>query len=297
MKAIPALITAILLMASGLLPLLTNAQAPNGISYQAVIRNSSENLVINQKVGMRISIQKYKFGVPPSYQNIYIETHTPTTNDNGLVSLQIGKGTTVGGTFGDIDWGNGTYFIQTETDITGGTSYSITGRSQVLTVPYAFNAKTVENVQTDSTIDGKGNASEPLKIAQQAATKDQVLKWNGTIWKPGEVSTLGNGNLNIQKLNYCSFKTSNAMPLRLSAQDLGLTGDENIRKVIIISLEVGWQASTHAFVTPEQYRGMKECIYYEICYPESGFSGVKVYFPDKIEYWDQYGRIIYLLTE
>jgi hypothetical protein len=120
---------------------LLTAQVPQKMSYQAVIRNSSEELVTNKQIGMRISIQKYVMGLPPSYQNVYVETQTPTTNENGLVSISVGGGTVDYGNFADINWADGTYYIRTETDPAGGTSYTITGRSQLLSVPYAFHAR------------------------------------------------------------------------------------------------------------------------------------------------------------
>jgi len=118
------------------------AQSPEKISYQAVIRNSSEALVTNTTVGMQISILQGS----ASGTAVYVETQSPTTNANGLVSLEIGVGTVVSGDFTTIDWANGTYFIKTETDPTGGTSYTITGTSQLLSVPYALHAKTAESV-------------------------------------------------------------------------------------------------------------------------------------------------------
>jgi hypothetical protein len=114
------------------------AQVPNKMSYQAVIRNTSNNLVINQTVGMRISILQNS----PTGTSVYTETQTATTNTNGLISLEIGGGTVVSGNFSTIDWGNGSYYIKTETDPTGGTAYSITGASQLLSVPYALYSKT-----------------------------------------------------------------------------------------------------------------------------------------------------------
>lgn len=118
------------------------SQAPDKISYQAIIRNSSNQLVTNQQVGIRISIQRF-LGKPP-YQDVYVETQTSTTNENGLVSLQIGSGTVVNGVFADIDWSTGTFYIKTEIDPNGGTNYTITGTTQLLSVPYALNAKNVK---------------------------------------------------------------------------------------------------------------------------------------------------------
>lgn len=120
------------------------AQSPEKISYQAVIRNNNGNLVTNTSVGMRISIQKKIFGMPPSYQNVYVETHNVVTNTNGLATITIGNGAVVMGSIADIDWSNGEYYIKTETDPTGGTNYTIIGGSQLLSVPYALHAKNVK---------------------------------------------------------------------------------------------------------------------------------------------------------
>jgi hypothetical protein len=113
------------------------AQAPSKMSFQAVIRNSSNQLVVNQSVGMRISVlQGSSTGTA-----VFVETQTPTTNTNGLVSLEIGSGTAVSGNLDAIDWSNGPYFLKTETDPTGGISYTITANNEMLSVPYAFYAE------------------------------------------------------------------------------------------------------------------------------------------------------------
>ena len=110
------------------------AQAPQKMSYQAVIRNSSDALVTSRTVGMRISIiQGSMFGA-----SVYVETQTTSTNANGLVSLAIGTGTPVTGTFAAINWAAGPYFIKTETDPTGGTAYTISGTNELMSVPYAL---------------------------------------------------------------------------------------------------------------------------------------------------------------
>ncbi|OFX29558.1 MAG: hypothetical protein A2W92_02990 [Bacteroidetes bacterium GWA2_42_15] len=81
---------------------------------------------------------------------VYAETQTPTTNINGLVSFEIGTGVLVLGNFESINWSNGPYFIKTETDTDGGNKYTISGTSQLISVPYAIHAKTVDNItETD----------------------------------------------------------------------------------------------------------------------------------------------------
>ena len=141
MKKIITICAAILMTAS------VFAQAPNKMSYQAVIRNISNALVTNSTVGMRISILQ----TSTSGTAVYVETQTPTTNANGLATLEIGAGTVVSGTFATIDWANGPYFVKTETDPTGGTNYTISGTSQLLSVPYALYAKSAGTVSGGGT--------------------------------------------------------------------------------------------------------------------------------------------------
>jgi hypothetical protein len=113
-----------------------SAQAPQKMSYQSVIRNASNALIANTVVGVQISvIQTTATGTA-----VYVERQTPTTNLNGLASIEIGGGTLISGNFATINWANGPYFIKTETDPTGGTAYTIAGTTQLLSVPYALFA-------------------------------------------------------------------------------------------------------------------------------------------------------------
>ena len=130
MKKITTLVSAIILSAS------LWAQAPQKFSYQAVIRGENNILVSDKIVGVKISIlQGSEFGA-----SVYVETHTPTTNVNGLASLSIGTGSKVFGEFSKIDWSKGPYFLKTETDPTGGIKYDLITTSQLLSVPYALYA-------------------------------------------------------------------------------------------------------------------------------------------------------------
>ena len=113
------------IIAGLLLTLSVFAQAPQKMSYQAVIRNSSNALVTATVVGMKISVLQGS----PTGTIAYSETQSPTTNANGLVSLQIGAGAVISGTFAAINWATGPYFIKTETDPAGGNAYSIIGTS------------------------------------------------------------------------------------------------------------------------------------------------------------------------
>lgn len=116
------------------------AQSPQKLSYQAVMRDAAGKLMQSGNVGIRITILRGS----ATGTAVYSETHSATTNSNGLVSLEIGTGTTTG-SFADIDWSAGPYFLKTETDPSGGTNYTITGVSQLLSVPYALYSQKAGN--------------------------------------------------------------------------------------------------------------------------------------------------------
>lgn len=120
------------------------AQSPDKMSYQAVVRNEGNQLVSSAAVGLKISILQGSVSGTPVYVEIY--NPNPVTNANGLVTVEIGGGIPVSGTFGSIDWAKGPYFIKTEIDPTGRTNYTVTGTSQLLSVPFAFNARSAETV-------------------------------------------------------------------------------------------------------------------------------------------------------
>jgi len=120
------------------------AQAPQSFKYQAVARDASGEVIADQQVSFQISVlQGSETGT-----SVYSETHVDSTNQFGLVTLEIGTGTTTDD-FTTIDWSNDAYFIQIEMDASGGTSYTLMGTSQLLSVPYALHAKNVENVDDD----------------------------------------------------------------------------------------------------------------------------------------------------
>lgn len=79
---------------------------------------------------------------------VYQETFATISNAFGLVNLEIGSGTVVIGDLANVDWSNGPYFIETAMDVTGGTSYSVMGTSQLMSVPYALHAKMADSVKS-----------------------------------------------------------------------------------------------------------------------------------------------------
>jgi hypothetical protein len=143
MKRFSAFLTALLFT------LLSFAQAPQKMSYQAVIRNSSDQLITNKEIGLRVSIVQNSIDGSLVYQEIYNPNHM--TNKNGLLTIEIGTGVPLTGTFSEIDWADGPYFIKTEIDPSGGTNYTITGTSQLLSVPYALHSESSSNLKGEIT--------------------------------------------------------------------------------------------------------------------------------------------------
>ena len=119
-----------------------SAQSPNTMSYQAVIRDTDNNLIVNHAVGIQISILQGSV----NGATLYIENHRTFTNENGLVSIEIGNGYVMYGDFPAINWTNGPYFVKTETDLKGQDKYSIIGISQLLSVPFALHATTAQRL-------------------------------------------------------------------------------------------------------------------------------------------------------
>jgi hypothetical protein len=156
----------------------TFAQTPQLLNYQAVIRNTSNQLVVNSPLGMQVSVlQGSATGTA-----VYVERHFPRSGNTGIVTLNIGGGTVVSGVFANINWASGTYFLKTETDLNGGANYTINGISQMLSVPYALNAKVAETVDYN-----KLTNLPTMKIAGWG-----TIAANGTIKK-------SSGNFTLQK--------------------------------------------------------------------------------------------------
>jgi hypothetical protein len=98
---------------------------------------------------------------------VYIETHSITTNAQGLVNMEIGGGTVVSGNMNSIEWGTDEFFTKIEMDPAGGTSYLEMGTSQLLSVPYSLDAAKVEQRQFDSLhATGHLKVGNGLKIGQ-----------------------------------------------------------------------------------------------------------------------------------
>ena len=145
----------LLSVAAFLVVMQLSAQTPQGINYQAVVRNTAGAVLPNTNVGMKVSIRQNS----PTGTIVYSESFTPTTSAIGLVNFVIGQGNVLSGTFSGINWGTGTYFCEIAVDVAGGTNYTVLGAQQFMSVPYALYAATSGNTAPTPTLDGAYDGS------------------------------------------------------------------------------------------------------------------------------------------
>jgi hypothetical protein len=121
-----------------LFPIFLKAQSPQAIPYQAIARDANGNPLPNQPISLRITL------IDSNINSIdYQETHSLSTNEGGVFTLNIGQGTPLLGNFSVILWPiSGNEHVQVEMDVTGGTNYVLMGISKLNSVPFALHANT-----------------------------------------------------------------------------------------------------------------------------------------------------------
>ncbi len=145
-----------------LLPVILLSQTPENFNYQAVIRNSSGELVTDQDVGIKVSI----LDETSTGTILYSEEHAVSTNAYGQVAIEIGGGTLDSGDFSSIDWGINDKFLKLEVDIDGGTNYVPIGTSQMLSVPYALYANVATTAELLGTEGVYSTSSDTLFVVK-----------------------------------------------------------------------------------------------------------------------------------
>ena len=176
------------------------AAVPQKMSYQAVIRNSYNVLVTNKTVSVKISILQ-------NQTPVYVELQSTTTNENGLISLEIGNGVVLSGTFASIDWGTGVYYIKSETDPDGGTYYSIVGTSELLSVPYALY----------STASGNGVSIDDSNISSTKTWSS--FKINSQFGTSGSGVSIDDSSISNAK-TWSSFKINSELGAKVNSSAL-----------------------------------------------------------------------------
>jgi hypothetical protein len=185
------------------------AQAPQGFNYQATVRNSSGDLIVNTNVYFKFNImQGSQTSVP-----VYSETHYAPTDDLGQITLVIGQGTATEGVFSELDWSLGSYYLGIELDT--GSGYVAMGTTQLLSVPYALYAEnsgnstpTTPNLETVLAENNSANnqqikdlqdptdAQDAVTLAYVSVLEAQIEEINLNIDHDGDGFTENQGDCN-----------------------------------------------------------------------------------------------------
>ena len=116
------------------------AQAPENFRYEVVVRDTNGLPVAPSAAGVRISVLKHS----PNGSVAYSEKHTATIGNGGLLSLEVGGGTRIGANLlGSINWADDNYFLKTEIDLNGGSSYTLNMFSPISAVPMVTYAQSI----------------------------------------------------------------------------------------------------------------------------------------------------------
>ena len=194
------------------LPVMVMAQVPGAFNYQAMVRNTTGQVLPDQNVSLKISIVK---GILPGTV-AYSEVHNTSTNAYGMINLQIGTGTVLSGDMNAIEWDQDIYHLRVEMDPSGGTNYAEMGTSRILSVPYALFSGATGNVD-DADADPAnefqalrlsgdtiylenggfvklppGRLGNSADIDTSGIQAGDLLTWDGNKWIPGKPAGLLN---------------------------------------------------------------------------------------------------------
>ena len=147
----------------------SKAQAPQAVCYQAAAKDDQGADLIGQDISIRAAVIKDS----PSGVVQWEEVHSPTTDQFGLFTINIGEGNSTGNgiqsNFAKINWGEGDYWLRIEMDATGGMDFELMGASKIISVPYALYANGADRASTASYADSADVANTAL-VAVQAQT-------------------------------------------------------------------------------------------------------------------------------
>ena len=116
---------------------LSMAQLPNAFSYQGVLFDGSGNALQGMPVEIITTIAS-----DPDGQNVYYqEMHETVTNEQGLITLAIGRGDAIQGEFEDIDWLTSVPFIGISYELKDGRGERSLGFTRFSAVPFCFKSR------------------------------------------------------------------------------------------------------------------------------------------------------------
>lgn len=154
-------------------------QVSQGFNYQAVARDASGEILSGQDVGLQIDILQGS----GEGEAVYREVFFPLTNEFGLINIVVGNGSVLHGSFEEIEWSQGPYFIQIHIDPDGGSNFIEMGTSQLLSVPYALYATTSADSFSGSYEDLDNLPDLDNFIVLQNPQQGDMLVYSGENWE------------------------------------------------------------------------------------------------------------------
>ncbi len=230
------------------------AQVPNAFHYQAVVRDASGEIVANKLISLRISI----LSGSAVGEVVYAETFNQlSTNEFGIISVNVGGGAAVSGVFDQIDWSSNTYYLQVDIDIEGNENYQYMGSSQILAVPYALQALNVTNKD-----DADADPTNEIQTLSKSGNTVSLSNNGGSFID--EVDDNDNDPTNeIQDLSLNNnilviTNNPNATPISLSAYQ-GTNTDEQtlstniVGNIVELTIGGGTGGNTVSFALPDDF--------------------------------------------
>ena len=203
-------------------------QIPEGINYQAVIRDDAGNLIQNNNVSLKMSLYQSAIGGTLVYE----ESFTSTTDNFGLVNFVIGQGNVLSGDFISIDWSSGPYYLEIAADENGGSDYQVIGAQQLMSVPYALYSKTAGNpipgpqgeegpqgAQGDPGPQGEPGTNGTDGVLPNGTEIGNTTFWDGTEWVVDNNNIYNDGN------NVGVNNNSPIYKLDLASENLGIRSE------------------------------------------------------------------------
>jgi uncharacterized protein (TIGR02145 family) len=188
-KHIPALFLFLALIVSSSLV----AQSPQGIPYQAVMRNADGTVMASSEAVLTFMIHDGTANGTVVYQ----ESHSLNSNAQGLVSCVVGNGVVSEGNFSNINWGGGAKFLHV---MMGSVDL---GTQQMLSVPYALYAENV-GVRVSATGDTLVVGGQSVIVPGISAINHTDQSALGSLVLPG----IEECNAQLVSINGCGLQDS-----------------------------------------------------------------------------------------
>ena len=217
-------LTLLLLLVFGLSVYLPGQSVPQGMNYQAVLRDQNGELLADQE----IELQAVLLGGGPEGKIVYKELHEVRTNHLGLFNLTIGRGDLLQGDFTLVPWSSEEIWLEILLDKDKKGDFSKISTTRLLAVPYAFHAATAgELVGTDLNAkiasafwktNGNAGVFAPYQFLGTLDPNDLVFKTNNQ-----QRMTILGGNGEVQ-ITYDLVVGGNVTANAFFGDGSGLTG-------------------------------------------------------------------------